>query len=84
MSHWIESPKVIDTTSGTTLLDLHGSLWDLLSVKELDSSLILQLRKYPGASNPIEIGLSIGKDGGTFNGKPLDGPGLIEALNNYS
>ncbi|NBF02952.1 hypothetical protein GV819_11700 [Pseudomonas sp. Fl5BN2] len=55
MSHWIASPRLVECGSGRVLLDLHGSLWDLLSSHESADALDLSLRRYPGDQGALTL-----------------------------
>jgi hypothetical protein len=83
MSHWIDSPKVVDTRTGSSVLDLHGGLWDLLEVVELPPSIVLRMRKYPGDSPPVELVLSVDRPGGVLDGRLLDHATLVAALKSH-
>lgn len=48
MSHWLHNPRLVERASARVLLDLQGSLWDLLSSHESATALELALRRYPG------------------------------------
>ena len=55
MSHWINSPTLIDTESNKAILDLTGNVWDLASATESADSLILMLRRYPDGNKGYEV-----------------------------
>jgi hypothetical protein len=84
MSHWIDNPKVVDTRTGRSVLDLHGSLWDLMEITELPTSIVLRMRKYPGTSAPVELALSIDRPGGVLDGRLLDDATLLAALESHA
>ena len=57
MSHWIEAPELIDTTSGERLIRFRDAHWSLSGAEWRDDSTVyLTLRKYPGAHTPALIG----------------------------
>jgi hypothetical protein len=84
MSHWIDNPRVVDTRTGRSILDLHGGLWDLLEVAELPTSIVLRMRKYPGTSAPVELALSVDRPGGVLDGRLLDDAALLAALESHA
>ncbi|MEO7328927.1 MAG: hypothetical protein ABI193_10135 [Minicystis sp.] len=84
MSHWIESPRIIDMRTGQMILDLQGSLWDLLEVLELPPSIVLRMRKYPGSSAPVELVITPDQPGGVLGGTRLDEASLRAALKSYA
>jgi len=56
MSLWIESPELIDTRSGQSLLRFYDSNWSLDHAQWLDDSTVeLSLRKYPGNHTPSSL-----------------------------
>jgi hypothetical protein len=58
MSHWVYAPRVVDVLTGTTLLDVTGKPWDLVSVTENPDALVLELRKYPGDRPGVTLQIS--------------------------
>lgn len=83
MSHWIDNPRVVDTRTGRAILDLRGSLWDLLEVAELGTSIVLRMRKYPGTSAPVALALAVDRPGGVLDGRLLDDAALLAALESH-
>ena len=56
MSLWIETPTVMDKTTGETLLSFKDSNWSLDSARWLSDSVVeLTLRKYPGNHLPAQV-----------------------------
>ena len=48
MSHWVYSPRIIDTASGKTLFDLWHTAWDAEAEFDQGCEITLYLRRYPG------------------------------------
>lgn len=84
MSHWVRSPVVSDLVSGDILLDLSGSLWDLMSVNSSGFSVDLSLRKYPGSGEPVVVRVSAEPRAFQFNGKVVDTSELMALLNAHA
>lgn len=60
MSHWIETPELIDTQSNTRLLAFSDSNWSLnKAVWQNDSVVRLSLRKYPGNHTPAAFEVTV-------------------------
>lgn len=56
MSLWIETPTVLDKTTGETLLSFKDGNWSLDAARWLSDSIVeLTLRKYPGNHLPVNI-----------------------------
>ena len=56
MSLWIETPAVLDKTTGETLLKFKDSNWSLDAARWLSDSIVeLTLRKYPGNHLPVNV-----------------------------
>lgn len=56
MSHWIEVPELIDSSSGKSLWRLSDSNWSLDSAQWLSQTTVqVSLRKYPGNYNPSSL-----------------------------
>jgi hypothetical protein len=58
MSHWINSPRVVDVATGDILFSLWGSeywRWDARAKFEQPSSVTLQMRAYPGDQPGFEL-----------------------------
>lgn len=75
MSLWVESPELVDTLAGETLLRFNDSNWSLDSARwQSDSLVALQLRKYPGDHTPgsfevlVDCALHTAAVGGTAVG----------------
>ncbi len=60
MSHWIESPELLDSISGTPILRFQDPNWSLDHAEWLSESIVkLQLRKYPGDHTPSSFAVTI-------------------------
>jgi hypothetical protein len=61
MSHWVERPVVVDLESGTTVLNLDGSLWsaDTATWSKDSRMLHLEMRRYPGDTPGITLELNM-------------------------
>ncbi len=56
MSLWIETPAVLDKTTGETLLSFKDSNWSLDAARWLSDSVVeFTLRKYPGNHLPVNV-----------------------------
>lgn len=56
MSLWVETPTVVDTATGATLLSFDDGRWSLDAADWLSDSVVqLWLRKYPGAHLPSGV-----------------------------
>lgn len=56
MSLWIETPTVLDKTTGETLLAFKDSNWSLDAARWVSHSVVeLTLRKYPGNHLPVNV-----------------------------
>lgn len=48
MSHWVDTPKIVDKKTGLSLLDLHDSLWSVRDIEwKKKGKLELTLARYP-------------------------------------
>jgi hypothetical protein len=60
MSLWVESPAIVDTTSGKVLFSFQDGNWSLNAATWLSDAVVeLRLRKYPGGHEPPEVILTI-------------------------
>jgi len=80
MSHWVYLPLVSDLVSGEVLLDLRGTLWDLMNATDNIGSVDLSLRKYPGSGQPVVVRVSVDPRAFHLNGRSIDLPELLAAL----
>jgi hypothetical protein len=56
MSLWIETPSLLDKTTGETLLSFKDGNWSLDAARWLSDSVVeLTLRKYPGNHLPVQV-----------------------------
>jgi hypothetical protein len=81
MSLWIETPTLIDCSSGERLLVFKDSNWSLNSAEWLSESVVvLKLRKYPGNHIPSEVTATVDCTAKTaeVNGKKVDTLGNVE------
>ncbi|MFC3627442.1 hypothetical protein ACFOKJ_15085 [Vogesella amnigena] len=83
MSHWVYAPKVEETATGNVLLDLTGSLWDMVGAKEEGEILTISLRKYPGNSEEISFSIRKGERLLYLKGKAYEASGLKTELDAY-
>lgn len=60
MSLWIETPTLLDKTTGQMLLSFKDTNWSLDAARWLsDSTVELTLRKYPGNHLPVNVTATI-------------------------
>jgi hypothetical protein len=60
MSLWIETPEVVDTSTGGKLVEFKNPHWSLESASwQTDSVVSLKLRKYPGDHLPVYFDASV-------------------------
>lgn len=60
MSLWIESPTIMDSSSGKALLSFRDPHWSLDSAEWLtESVVVLRMRKYPGNHQPPQVSATV-------------------------
>lgn len=82
MSHWIETPELLDTQTGTKLISFEDSNWSLDTARwQSDSVVRMTFRKYPGNHNPsiLEAIVECEHDRATVEGTVVDGLTNLEA-----
>jgi hypothetical protein len=55
-SHWVYSPRLVDSITDSVLLDLEGALWSLDAASwQDDENVAITMRRYPGddPSGPV-------------------------------
>lgn len=56
MSHWIETPRIVDTASGAVVFAFANGNWSLDRATWLAAHVVqLLLRKYPGNHTPVGV-----------------------------
>jgi hypothetical protein len=83
MSHWVEAPIVENAETGATILDLSQEIWDLQTLREEGSELVLVMRKYPGLTNDVEVRIFAEGDKFSVAGKNVNLKELMLQLNAY-
>ncbi|NRB42281.1 MAG: hypothetical protein HRU20_28065 [Pseudomonadales bacterium] len=58
MSHWVYSPVLTDTETGTVIFDLSDSDWDLREAKESEGLIMMTLARYPDGATTYKIDIS--------------------------
>ena len=59
-SHWVESPTLLEKSTGTMLLTFGDRNWSLDEARWLDDSTVaLTLRKYPGNHTPADVVVTV-------------------------
>lgn len=60
MSLWIETPQIVDTSTGCEVIEFKNPHWSLESASwQTDSLVRLKLRKYPGDHFPLYFDASV-------------------------
>ncbi len=56
MSHWIETPRVVDAQSGTVVFAFENGNWSLDRASWTAPHVVMfRLRKYPGNHTPVDV-----------------------------
>ena len=65
MSHWVDRPRISDVRQGEAIFDLWGTEWDVMNFAwKPDNSLWMELRKYPGDCDSIDVTVDLLFGGG--------------------
>jgi hypothetical protein len=69
MSHWVDTPELIDTVANRTLFAPKDSNWSMDSAVWRDASVVdMVLRMYPGAHSPIKATFDCARHTATIGG----------------
>ncbi len=60
MSHWIETPRIVDARTGAVVFAFESGSWSLDRATWTTAQVVsLLLRKYPGNHTPVDIACEI-------------------------
>ena len=60
MGQWVESPRLIEASSGRVLFDLAESSWSIDVVRWMsDDTVEMEIRRYPGDHSPAVFQLGV-------------------------
>ena len=82
MSHWIETPQLLDTHTQQRLISFEDSTWSLNQADWQSNSVVkLSLRRYPGNHTPssVEVLVDCEHDRATVEGTVVEGLANLEA-----
>ena len=81
MSHWLYAPRMVDRQREQVLLDLTGSLWDLIgTANETANGIDLLLRKYPGDRASVTLSVELVSGALKLGSRAVDPAQLLSAL----